>query len=158
MSSFNNIVACRAVTKRRPQDMRIYNRCFLGKHITTETDGRATIQVLLETGCFYVVRTEELEGWQLGRWSQFWREDLRAEAEESPLLEAVTRELPVKTQQAGNGLAGVVMICELWRSPMALWLLIVPSRVYKWSINTFTNRNPVSIITSKSWRYETSHS
>jgi hypothetical protein len=42
------------------------------------------------------------------------------EAEESPLLEAVTREQLVKTKQAGNDLAGVVMICELWRLAMAL--------------------------------------
>jgi hypothetical protein len=41
--------------------------------------------------------------------------DLRAEAEESPLLEAVTRERLAKTQQAGKGLAGAVVICELWR-------------------------------------------
>jgi hypothetical protein len=35
------------------------------------------------------------------------------EAEESPLLEAVTREGLVKTQQAGKGLASAVVICEL---------------------------------------------
>jgi hypothetical protein len=34
------------------------------------------------------------------------------EAEESPLLEAVTRERLVKTQQAGKRLADAVMICE----------------------------------------------
>jgi hypothetical protein len=33
------------------------------------------------------------------------------EAEESPLLEAVARERLVKTQQAGKGLADVVVIC-----------------------------------------------
>jgi hypothetical protein len=37
------------------------------------------------------------------------------EAEEFPLLEAVARERLVKTQQAGKGLAGAVVICELWR-------------------------------------------
>jgi hypothetical protein len=42
-------------------------------------------------------------------------EDLSAEAEESPLLEAVTRERLVKTQQAGKGLASAVVICVLWR-------------------------------------------
>jgi hypothetical protein len=36
------------------------------------------------------------------------------EAEESPLLEATAREWLVKTQQAGKGLAGAVVICELW--------------------------------------------
>jgi hypothetical protein len=33
--------------------------------------------------------------------------------EESPVLEAVVRER-LMTQQATKGLAGVVMICELW--------------------------------------------
>jgi hypothetical protein len=36
------------------------------------------------------------------------------EAEESPLLEAVAREQLVKMQQAGKGLGGAVVICELW--------------------------------------------
>jgi hypothetical protein len=45
---------------------------------------------------------------------------LGVEAEESPLLEAVTRELLVKTQQAGKALAGAVAICELWRLAAAL--------------------------------------
>jgi hypothetical protein len=40
-------------------------------------------------------------------------EDLRAEAEESPLLEAVTRERLVKTQQARKDLACAVVICEM---------------------------------------------
>jgi hypothetical protein len=40
--------------------------------------------------------------------------------EGSPLLEAVTRERLVKTQQAGKGLAGAVVICELWRLAVAL--------------------------------------
>jgi hypothetical protein len=34
------------------------------------------------------------------------------EAEGSPLLEAVAREQLVKTQQAGKGLAGAMVICE----------------------------------------------
>jgi hypothetical protein len=34
------------------------------------------------------------------------------EAEESPLLEVVTREGLVKTQQAGKGLETAVVICE----------------------------------------------
>jgi hypothetical protein len=45
---------------------------------------------------------------------------LSAEAEESPLLEAVIRERLVKTQQSGNGLAGAVVICELRRLAAAL--------------------------------------
>jgi hypothetical protein len=42
------------------------------------------------------------------------------EAEEFPLLEAVAREHLVKTQQAGKDVAGAVVICELWRSAVAL--------------------------------------
>jgi hypothetical protein len=42
------------------------------------------------------------------------------EAEESPLLEAIVRERLVKTQQAGKGLAGAVVISELWRLPVTL--------------------------------------
>jgi hypothetical protein len=42
------------------------------------------------------------------------------EAEESSLLEAAARERLVKTQQAGKDLAGVVVICELWRLAVAL--------------------------------------
>jgi hypothetical protein len=37
------------------------------------------------------------------------------EAEESPLLVAAARKRLVKTQQAGKGLAGAVVIYELWR-------------------------------------------
>jgi hypothetical protein len=36
------------------------------------------------------------------------------DAEESALLETVSKEQLVKTQQAGNGLPGDVVICELW--------------------------------------------
>jgi hypothetical protein len=35
------------------------------------------------------------------------------EAEESPMLEAVARERLVKRQQAGKGLKGAVVICDL---------------------------------------------
>jgi hypothetical protein len=45
---------------------------------------------------------------------------MSAEAEESPLLEALTRERLVKTQQAGKDLECAVVICKLWRSAMAL--------------------------------------
>jgi hypothetical protein len=42
------------------------------------------------------------------------------EAEESPLIEAVTREWLVKTQQAGKYLICAVVICKVWRLAMAL--------------------------------------
>jgi hypothetical protein len=42
------------------------------------------------------------------------------EAQESPLLEAVTREQMVKTQQAGKGFVGTVANCKVWRLVMAL--------------------------------------
>ena len=41
--------------------------------------------------------------------------DLRTEAEESPLLEAVTREEVVKTQYEGNDLACTVVVCKVWK-------------------------------------------
>jgi hypothetical protein len=58
-------------------------------------------------------------------------------------LEAVAKERLVKTQQAGKGLAGAVVIFKVCRLAMALKLLVIPSCVYKWSINPFTNPNPV---------------
>jgi hypothetical protein len=45
---------------------------------------------------------------------------VRAKAEESAVLEALTKKRLVKTQQAGKGLAGAVVICELWRLAVAL--------------------------------------
>jgi hypothetical protein len=42
------------------------------------------------------------------------------EVEEFPLLEAVTRKRLVKTQQTRKGLAGAVMIFQLWRFAVAL--------------------------------------
>jgi hypothetical protein len=42
------------------------------------------------------------------------------EAEESPLSETVSRKRLVMTQQTGKGLAGAVVICELWRLAVAL--------------------------------------
>jgi hypothetical protein len=42
------------------------------------------------------------------------------EAEEYAPLETVSRERLVKTQQAGKGLAGAVVICEVWKSAIAL--------------------------------------
>jgi hypothetical protein len=45
---------------------------------------------------------------------------LTRETEESPLLEAVVSERLVKAQQAGKGLEGAVVICELWRLAVAL--------------------------------------
>jgi hypothetical protein len=63
---------------------------------------------------------KERDIWKrVGREPPF-REDVSAEAEECPPLEAVTRERLVKTQQAENGLAGVVVICELWRLVVTL--------------------------------------
>jgi hypothetical protein len=72
------------------------------------------------------------------------------EIEEAPMLEAVTRERLVKTQQAGKGMEGALVICELWKLAVALLLLVLSSRVYKSSINPFINPNPVSSHTPKS--------
>jgi hypothetical protein len=81
-------------------------------------------------GVFYVVRAEELTWKQLGRPAQL-SDDRQfctggcedrtwaREAEESTLLEAVTRERLVK-KAGGKSLAGAVAICELWRLTVAL--------------------------------------
>jgi hypothetical protein len=45
---------------------------------------------------------------------------LRAVAEKSILLEAVTRERLVKRQQAAEDLAGASVIYELWRLAVAM--------------------------------------
>jgi hypothetical protein len=37
-----------------------------------------------------------------------------AREDEPPLLETVAKERLVNSQQAGKGLAGAVVICELW--------------------------------------------
>jgi hypothetical protein len=42
------------------------------------------------------------------------------EAEESPLLEVIVKERLVKTGKTGKGLAGAVVIYELWRLAVAL--------------------------------------
>jgi hypothetical protein len=60
-----------------------------------------------------------------GRPSQFCTEVCEertraSEAEEPPESEAVVRERMVKTTQTGKRLAGAVVICELWRSAVAL--------------------------------------
>jgi hypothetical protein len=52
------------------------------------------------------------------------------EAEASPVLEAIARERLV-TQQTGKDLMGAVVICELWRLAVALYLLLLTSHVYK---------------------------
>jgi hypothetical protein len=44
-----------------------------------------------------------------------------SEAEESPLLEAVTKERLVKTELAEKGSAGVLAICKTWRLDIALF-------------------------------------
>jgi hypothetical protein len=45
---------------------------------------------------------------------------MRAEAEESPLLEAVTGKRLVKTLQTGEEVVFAAVICKVWRLAMAL--------------------------------------
>jgi hypothetical protein len=49
-----------------------------------------------------------------------FREDLSPEAEEQPLLEAVTRKRLVKTLQTGKDLACAVVICKVCKSDIVL--------------------------------------
>jgi hypothetical protein len=61
--------------------------------------------------------------------------NLSSEAAEIPLLEAVNREQPVKTLQAGSA----VMIFELKRFAVVLQLLVVPSCGNKCPIKPISN-------------------
>jgi hypothetical protein len=56
---------------------------------------------------------------------------LACEAEESPLLDAIAKEWLVKTKQAGKGLSGPVVIWEVWKSVIALQILVVPGNKVK---------------------------
>jgi hypothetical protein len=49
-----------------------------------------------------------------------FRQNLIAEAEESLLLEAITREGLAKIQKAKKDLAGFVVICKVWRLAVRL--------------------------------------
>jgi hypothetical protein len=104
------------------------SRQRLGKHVPVATYTHATIQVPLET-VFYtrsVQRGNKEDSW-VNPVSSVWErgkeavgrepplgEDLSAEVEGSPVLEAVAREGLVKIEQAGKGLAGAAVICKGW--------------------------------------------
>jgi hypothetical protein len=49
-------------------------------------------------------------------------------AEQSPQLEAVARKRLVKTKHARKSLVVAMVICELWRLAVALFLLVLTSR------------------------------
>jgi hypothetical protein len=66
-------------------------------------------------------------------------EDLNPEAEKEPLLEAVTRQLLVKTR---IDLACVLAICKVRKLAMALQLRVIMSCVLKRSINPISNPKP----------------
>jgi hypothetical protein len=76
-----------------------------------------------------------------------WVKQLVRESESSVVDWQLTRVLHGRLWQeeliAGKHLAGAMVICELWRLVVALWLLVVPSGVYTWSVNSFTNPDPV---------------
>jgi hypothetical protein len=45
--------------------------------------------------------------------------------------------------QAGEGLVFAAVIYKVCRIAVVLQLLVITSRVYKWSVNPFNNPNPV---------------
>jgi hypothetical protein len=49
-----------------------------------------------------------------------FKDDLSPEAEEQPLLEAITRKLLVKTLRAGKDLACALVNCKVWKLVMVL--------------------------------------
>jgi hypothetical protein len=101
------------------------------KHVSATANSDATIEVLLET----VISIRSVQrGYKENSWSEnssvgkepSFREDLRTEAEESPLLEAITRKRLVKTLQAGKDLESV----EISDS-----VIVICSWACKWSVN-----------------------
>jgi hypothetical protein len=72
---------------------------------------KVTLTLNLTLNCVSSV-LEAVRGGTVGRELPF-RRHLSAEAEESSLLKAITRARLVKTQQAGKGLAGAVVICKI---------------------------------------------
>jgi hypothetical protein len=71
-----------------------------------------------------VLKCYNREVWCSVQFCSLWKSVKRGlehlKLKKSPLLEADARERLVKTQQAGNGLAGAVVIWELWRLAVAL--------------------------------------
>jgi hypothetical protein len=118
--------------------MQPFSKQRIGKHASTTID-------IVGNGVFCSVRAKWLQRKELEQpvqlssskkaekkwrysWVVSWQEFCMGgcedrtwgrEDEESPLLDAVARERLI-TQQAGKGLAGAVMIGELWRSAVAL--------------------------------------
>jgi hypothetical protein len=91
--------------------------------------------VALHQRCISIEITASLQWWLVLQLRQFCtgvcvERTWAHEVEESPMLEAVTRERLVKTQQVEKVLAGAVVICELWKLAVALSLLELTSRVY----------------------------
>jgi hypothetical protein len=73
--------------------------------------------------------------------------DVSTEAEESPLLRAITKQRLIKTLQAGENTLHVVN-CKVWKSAIVLWIFVVTT--CKWAVNPFTNPYVVYIVTHKS--------
>jgi hypothetical protein len=119
------IVACRTFTVQRPRDMQIYTRALCrerpGRHVSAATYVHATIEVLLETmfSTRFAQRGNKENNWGNGVISV--RESVRkrgswkgaaaqrglehVKLKNLQLLEAVTRQLLVKTLRAGTDLA-----------------------------------------------------
>jgi hypothetical protein len=97
----------------------------LGKHVNAATDTKATKeQEYFLCGPCREVITRAVGVMSSAKFCMGGCENrtLARDAEESPLLEAIAREQLVRTQQARKGLAGAVVICELWRFVVALCL------------------------------------
>jgi hypothetical protein len=75
----------------------------------------ATESVLYEE----VVKKRDRRKESVGREPSF-REDLRVEAEQFPLLEAATSKRLVKTLQTEKDLVCAVVICKVWKLAMTL--------------------------------------
>jgi hypothetical protein len=133
----NSIVGCRAVTMQRPRDCeytRDVSRQRLAKHVRSATNRPATTEWLLETK-FSTWSVQTIWGDKVSSvlYGNLWTEDFRGWGWGLYPVKTVARKRVMITQQSGKGLAGAVVIYELWRLVVELRLLVVPSRVYKWS-------------------------
>jgi hypothetical protein len=102
-----SVIRIAAVSKQR-----------LGKHFLLATDTNAKIDERCSLcGPFRDVITRIVGSVSL---LSSAGEDVKIKPECMKLIKAAARERLVKTQQAGRGLTGAVVICELWRLAVAL--------------------------------------
>jgi hypothetical protein len=108
------IVVYRAVTRQRPRDKQLNQSCFrvtAANKRVSKTTNKHNNRGIAQNGVFYggpcrkVIRRTTGARIQAVVREQPFRQNFSTEAEKYPLLEAFTRQLLVKTLQAGKDLA-----------------------------------------------------